>query len=69
MSEKRRYDVLSARNYVSGGEERTEWTRVGVAFDAKNGEGFDMTLHCIPVPQEGQIRLVVRVPKPREPEF
>lgn len=66
-----RYDVLSPRKYKSGGQEKTFWDKVGVAFDSKNGDGFDVTLHSVPMPQASQdgtmsIRLMVRVPKEHE---
>lgn len=66
-----RYDVLSPRKYKSGGQEKTFWDKVGVAFASKNGGGFDVTLHSVPMPQAGQdgtmsIRLMARVPKERD---
>jgi hypothetical protein len=62
-----RFDVLSAREYKArDGEKKTAWTNVGVAFESKNKDGFDVTLHCVPVPVDGVIRLVCRVPKERD---
>jgi hypothetical protein len=66
-----RYDVLSPRKYKSGGQEKTFWDKVGVAFESKNRDGFDITLHSVPMPQPGQdgalsIRLMARVPKERD---
>lgn len=63
-----RYDVLSTRKYTSGGQEKTAWTNVGVAFEQKDGKGFSINLHAIPVPdkESGEIRLVMRIPLPRD---
>lgn len=64
-----RYDVLATRRYKTGnGEEKTAWTNVGVAFEQKDGKGFSVNLHCVPVPDKetGEIRLVMRIPQPKE---
>ena len=64
-----RYDVLSTRRYkTSSGEEKTAWTTVGVAFEQRDGKGFSVNLHCVPVPdkESGEIRLVMRIPQPKE---
>jgi hypothetical protein len=55
---KERYDVLSAQTYTgkNGGGERTAWTRLGVAWAHKDGEGLNVTLTALPV--DG--RLVIR---------
>jgi|SRR5688572_682832 len=67
MSE--RYDVLAVRKYQTrDGEEKSAWTSVGVAFSQRDGKGFSINLHCIPVPdkESGEIRLVMRVPMPKD---
>lgn len=64
-----RYDVLATRKYKTrDGEEKTSWTNVGVAFAQRDGKGFSLNLHCVPVPdkESGEIRLVMRVPMPRD---
>lgn len=64
-----RYDVLAARKYTTkDGAEKTAWTNVGVAFANRDGKGFSVNLHCVPVPdkESGEIRLVMRIPQPRE---
>jgi hypothetical protein len=64
-----RYDVLSVRKYKTrDGEEKSAWTSVGVAFSQRDGKGFSINLHAVPVPDKdsGEIRLVMRVPMPRE---
>lgn len=64
-----RFDVLSVRKYKTrDGEEKSAWTSVGVAFAQRDGKGFSINLHAIPVPdkESGEIRLVMREPKPRD---
>lgn len=62
-----KYDVISPRKYQQGGEEKTAWIHVGVAFDDDKSGGVNIMLHAIPVASEdGAIRLMVR--KPREKE-
>jgi hypothetical protein len=45
-----RYDVLVVENYEDGaGTEKASWTRVGVAFAHKDGNGLNVELRAIPV--------------------
>ena len=45
-----RYDVLVVEKYEDGeGAEKSNWTRVGVAFPHKDGEGLNVELRAIPV--------------------
>lgn len=45
-----RYDVLVVENYEDGaGAEKANWTRVGVAFPHKDGNGLNVELRAIPV--------------------
>lgn len=45
-----RYDVLVVENYEDGaGAEKANWTRVGVAFAHKDGNGLNVELRAIPV--------------------
>ena len=64
-----RYDVLAVRKYQTrDGTEKSAWTNVGVAFAQRDGKGFSINLHCVPVPdkESGEVRLVMRVPMPRD---
>ncbi len=64
-----RFDVLSVRKFkTSGGEEKSAWTNLGVAFANRDDQGFSISLHAVPVPdrETGEIRLVMRIPQPRE---
>ena len=46
-----RYDVLSAVTYTKkdDGGTATAWSRVGVAFAHKDGEGLNVTLTALPL--------------------
>jgi hypothetical protein len=45
-----RYDVLVVEKYEDGaGTEKSNWTRVGVAFAHKDGNGFNVELRAMPV--------------------
>jgi hypothetical protein len=58
----RRFDVFVVEDYTKGGEERANWTRVGVAFENKDGKGFNLQLTAIPVTG----KLVMRLHEPRQ---
>lgn len=65
-----RFDVIAPRRYKQDGEEKTAWDRVGVAFEERNGDGMNVTLQTVPLPQVGDdgalsIRLIIRRPKER----
>lgn len=42
---------------VQGTDEKSHWTRVGVAWPHKDGNGFSLTLDCIPLSGRIQMRL------------
>lgn len=45
-----RYDVFVVENYEDGaGAEKSNWTRIGVAFPHKDSEGFNLELRAVPV--------------------
>jgi len=45
-----RYDVLVVEKYEDdAGTEKSNWTRVGVAFPHKDGNGLNVELRAIPV--------------------
>ena len=61
MSE--RLDAVAVRE--SNG--KSYFTKIGVAFPAKNGSGgYSVLLDAIPAPAEGQFKILLMVPKPRE---
>ena len=58
-----RYDLISPRESKSG---KTHWLKVGAAFPRDNG-GFSLVFDALPLPdKEGQVRLLMVEPKPRD---
>lgn len=57
-----RLDALSARE--SNG--KTFWTRVGVAFQSKDGSGWNVLLDAMPAPQDGQFKITLRPPQQQD---
>ena len=57
----RRFDVFVVEDYTKDGEEKTNWIKLGVAFENKDGKGFN--LNCDAVPLTG--RIVLRLIEPR----
>ena len=55
--------VFITEDYQSNGEDRTSYTRVGVAFPHKKGSGFNIEIQS-GISVSGQ--LVALVPRPRE---
>ena len=61
MSE--RLDALSVRE--SNG--KSYFTKIGVAFPAKSGNGgYSLLLDAMPAPTDGQFKILLMVPKPRD---
>lgn len=46
-----RMDVLTAREYEdkATGQTKTSWTKIGTAFKARDGEGWNVILDAFPV--------------------
>lgn len=61
-----RLDAVAAREYESGGQTRTSFTRIGVALPTKRGDGYTLLLEAIPAPTGGQFRILLMPPKPRD---
>ena len=57
-----RYDVCVPYKYQKGQEQKTGWVKVGSAWPAKSGDGFNVKLN-IPV---GAVEFSLFVPKARE---
>lgn len=58
-----RLDVMTGRKYTGkDGVERTNWTRVGVAFTAKDGVSLNVQLDALPI--DG--RLFITPPRERQ---
>lgn len=57
-----RLDALTVRE--SNG--KSYWTRIGVAFPAKQGAGWSIMLDAMPASSEGQYKILLREPQPRD---
>lgn len=57
-----RLDALSVRE--SNG--KSYFTRIGVAFANKDGKGWSVLLDAIPAPTEGQFKIMLREPLPKD---
>lgn len=55
-----RLDAMTVRE--SNG--KSYWTKIGVAFPAKQGEGWTVLLDAVPAPTEGQFKILLREPLP-----
>lgn len=56
-----RYDILSGRTDKDG---KKRWTKIGVMFPSKQGEGFSIKLEALPLPNaEGEVWLGAFVPR------
>ena len=58
----KRLDVLTVREYEQNGEKKSAWTRIGVAFQSKDGSGWDLILDALPM--SGKV--FMREPKARD---
>lgn len=57
-----RLDALSVRE--SNG--KSYFTRIGVAFANKDGKGWSVLLDAIPAPVDGQFKIMLREPLPKD---
>lgn len=61
-----RYDAVISRKDKDG---KTRYTKIGAGFPAKNGEGFNIVLDALPMPNaEGQAWISLYVPKEKTDE-
>jgi hypothetical protein len=58
----RRFDVFVVEDYTKDGEEKTNWIKLGVAFENKDGKGFNLQLTAFPV--SGKLVMRLHEPKP-----
>jgi hypothetical protein len=53
-----RFDAYSVREYeANGGEKKSDWTRIGVAFPHSDGKGFNVLLQALPLDGKMVLRL------------
>lgn len=57
-----RYDALTVRE--SNG--KSYFTKIGAAFPNKAGNGFTVMLDAVPASVDGQYRILLREPMPRD---
>lgn len=57
-----RYDALCVREDKG----KAYFTRVGVAFKNRNGNGYSILLDAMPAPTDGQYKILLREPQPRD---
>jgi hypothetical protein len=59
-----RYDAVTTRTDRDG---KKRYTRIGAAFPSKEGDGFNIVLDALPMPNaEGQAWISLWVPKERD---
>jgi len=56
------YHAYSVREYEKDGKKDSFWTKIGVAFQHKDGDGLDIILEALPV----NGRVTLRKPKEGE---
>lgn len=61
-----RYDAVAVREYEVNGETRSSFTNIGVAFPLKERDGYSLKLHCLPAPTDGEFKILLFPPKPKE---
>ena len=57
-----RLDALAVRET----DGKSYFTRVGVAFPNRNGNGFTVLLDAVPAASEGQVKILLREPLPKD---
>lgn len=57
-----RLDALTVRE--SNG--KSYFTKIGVAFPSRNGNGYSVLLDAMPAPTEGQFKILLMEPKERD---
>ena len=55
------HTAYSVREYQKGSETKSDWTRIGIAWAHRDGEGFDIILDALPV--NGRVALRKSKPK------
>ena len=49
MSNKPTHTAYQVREYKSGGQEKSSWTRIGSAWTHPDGQGFNIRLQAMPL--------------------
>lgn len=57
-----RLDALAVRENNG----KSYFTKIGAAFPNKDGKGFSVLLDAMPAPVDGQFKIMLRTPLPRD---
>jgi hypothetical protein len=57
-----RLDALSVRE----SNEKSYFTKIGAAFENKDGKGWTVLLDAMPAPTDGQFKIMLREPLPKD---
>lgn len=59
-----KYDIISPR---PGKDGKTFWIRIGAAFPSRDGNGFNISLDALPIPdKDGKVWLQMKEPRQRD---
>lgn len=63
----RRFEVFTIREYMQDKQQKSQWTKIGVAFENQDGS-WNLRLHALPLanPKTGLAELHMRAPRPKE---
>ena len=61
----KRLDAVMAREYQSNGETKSAFTKIGAAFEMKNG-GYQVILDAFPAPTDGQYKILLMEPRQKD---
>lgn len=66
-----RLEAFTVRKYTTAeGEEKSAWTRIGVAFPHNNGQGYSVSLDAMPAPTikngSAKYEIVLRPPMEKD---
>ena len=59
-----RLDALSVREGKGGS--KSYFTKIGAAFPNKDGKGYTVLLDAVPASNEGQVKIMLREPLPKD---
>lgn len=60
-----RFDLVSPRKAKDS--DKTYFTKIGVAFPNRSGEGYTLSFEALPLPDaEGQVRVLMMPAKPKD---
>lgn len=62
-----RYDAVAVRRYKDrDGNEKSQFTTIGVAFPMKDKDGFTVRLNAVPAPTDGEFTILLMPPRQRD---